>query len=202
MEITVDIANMALAHLGQSAVVQSVAPPDESRAAGLSVQFWPSVVGTLLEAHPWNFATRTAPLALLTETRPGWAHCYAPPSDCARVWRVSGDEGMGCAEPFEIQAGVSGTPPSVICTNTATGFVRYTKTNLVPQTMPAQLRLAASYHLAALLAGALIKGDTGAKAGQAMLQLGRAHAQMAAAYDANQQQDAGPYVPSSIRARA
>ena len=53
--------------------------------AATCVRHFEFVRDSLLEAYPWVFARRSAPLAELTTTLPGWRHTFALPSDCARL---------------------------------------------------------------------------------------------------------------------
>ena len=199
---SVEVCNMALAHLGQAPMVQSVNPPDNSWYAGMCVSLWPLAVDSLLELHPWGFTTRTAELARIVEQRPGWAFCYVPPADSVRLWAVS--SAADCAAPtdWELQAGIPNVTPQIICTNTAQAFARYTINNTVPQIMPPLFKTALSYHLAALLAGPVIKGEAGMNVAKAMLQFAQMHAQRAAASDANQQRTTREHIPGWIKDRA
>lgn len=62
MPSAVTICNLALAHLGDSATVSSIDPPEGSAQAEHCARFYPVALGLLLEAHPWNFATKRSRL--------------------------------------------------------------------------------------------------------------------------------------------
>lgn len=64
----VTICNLALSHLGDTAQVTSIRPPDSSRQAQLCAQFYGPARNALLEMAAWGFATRRAVLARLTPT--------------------------------------------------------------------------------------------------------------------------------------
>ena len=63
----VGICNLALSHLGDTATVTSIKPPDSSKQAQLCARFYWVARDAVLEMHAWNFATRRATLALLQE---------------------------------------------------------------------------------------------------------------------------------------
>ena len=63
-------------------------------------------------------------------------------------------------------------------------------------------RAASRDHLAALLAGPVIKGEAGMNVAKAMLQFAQMHAQRAAASDANQQRTTREHIPGWIKDRA
>jgi len=65
MASIVDICNLALSHLGDSATVSSIDPPEGSAQADLCARFFPIALASLLEAHSWGFATRRVALAPL-----------------------------------------------------------------------------------------------------------------------------------------
>ena len=199
MTPTVDVCNLALAHIGQAATISAVDPPEGSVYAELCAHMYPLAMGVLLEVHPWSFATVTEQLTPLVETRPGWLACYAEPAACLRIWNLS-DTPNG--EPIDYERQAGNPSPVLICTNTAQAFVRYTRASPVPQIMPPLFKTALSYHLAALLAGPVIKGEAGMNVAKAMLQFAQMHAQRAAVSDANQQRTTREHIPGWIKDRA
>ncbi len=201
MTPTVEICNLALSHLGQAAVVESVDPPDESFYAQLCVAFWPAAVDTLLENHAWGWATKTAALSLTTEQRPGWAYCFAAPSDCLRLWTVARDPHCLRQVAYERQAGIVAVTPTVICANEPELYARYTTSELMPQSISPQFKLALSMHLAALLAGPIIKGDQSLAVAKGLLQRAEVYAARAAAADANQQNAPVEHMPEWLGVR-
>lgn len=89
----VTICNLALAHLGDSATVASISPPDRSVQAQLCARFYFPARDALLEMANWGFATRRVALALIQEAVDGssprvypdgspatWRFMYALPS--------------------------------------------------------------------------------------------------------------------------
>lgn len=200
MTPTVDVCNLALSHIGQAATISAVDPPEGSVYAQLCANMYPLAMGALLEFHPWGFATLTEALAPLAETRPGWASVFAEPVACLRIWHLS-EAADGPPVDYERQAGA--VSPTVICTHAATAFARYTRSAPMPQVLPPLFRLALSYWLASMIAGPIIKGDTGDGTAKALLQVALAQAGKAAEADANQGRQTAPaHVPAWIAGRA
>ena len=63
----VTICNLALSHLGDTANVQSIKPPDNSKQAQLCAKFYYVARNSLLEMANWGFATKRAVLALVSD---------------------------------------------------------------------------------------------------------------------------------------
>jgi hypothetical protein len=80
MASPVDICNLALAHLGDTASVSSIDPPDGSAQAQHCARFYPIARNTLLEMATWGFATKRVALAQLTNTWNQWTYAYAMPN--------------------------------------------------------------------------------------------------------------------------
>src|SRR6185312_16246570 len=93
----VTICNLALAHLGDTATVASIKPPDASVQAQLCARFYPVARDALLEMAQWGFATRRVQPAQVTaptvtdadgNTKQTWLYAYAVPSDMVNVQAV------------------------------------------------------------------------------------------------------------------
>lgn len=97
----VTICNLALSHLGDTAVVASIRPPDGSVQAQLCARFYAPARDALLEMAAWGFATRRVKLAELVPeaadamdinadgTLAGpWRHMYALPSGVVNTLAV------------------------------------------------------------------------------------------------------------------
>lgn len=97
----VTICNLALSHLGDTANITSIRPPDNSQQAQLCAQFYDVARNALLEMASWGFATRRVALAELTPTvQDGfyfdssgnvvgpWQYMYAVPSGVINVLAV------------------------------------------------------------------------------------------------------------------
>ena len=89
--VAVDIANLALSYLGDSATVASLDPPEGSAQAQHCARFYPVALSAMLDAHQWNFVTKRVALALIANYNPPdgrWRYAYALPSDVANVISV------------------------------------------------------------------------------------------------------------------
>lgn len=81
MPSAVAICNTALSHIGDSANVTSIDPPDGSAQAGYSKTFYPIALSALLDMASWSFATVRVALATVDNPSSTWAFAYAAPSD-------------------------------------------------------------------------------------------------------------------------
>lgn len=101
----VTICNLALSHLGDTANVQSIAPPDGSVQAQLCARFYPVARNSLLEMANWGFATRRVKLAevknptLDSNGNGPWKYAYALPSDVLNALAV-----VPAGSPDDIEA--------------------------------------------------------------------------------------------------
>ena len=85
----VDIANMALDHIGEGKSIESLDQPDNEEAAKIRRWYDPSRQQTL-EGFDWSFARKRQDLALSDE--PGtleWAFRYQYPIDCVAMRRLT-----------------------------------------------------------------------------------------------------------------
>jgi hypothetical protein len=97
-----DVWNLALTNLDVSQTVQSV--NDDSEAAGACKRYYDFARKRVLEKCHWDFATKSAGLALLLDQStvakqsqivfPGWRYVYARPNDCLRALAVTTQYGM------------------------------------------------------------------------------------------------------------
>lgn len=102
MSSQVDVWNLALAYLDTSQTVQSV--NDTTEAAGACKRWYDYARKKVLEHCWWDFATKSAALALLLDQStlsqqsqlafPGWRYIYARPNDCLRALAVTTQYGM------------------------------------------------------------------------------------------------------------
>lgn len=202
MASALDICNLALSHLGDSANVSSIDPPEGSAQAEHCARFYPIARDSLLEMHNWSFASRRAQLALLAEDiDTAWSYAYAAPAGMVKPVAVVQPGALDTAnsEEYTVESLASGLV--VIYTNTENAVLRYTArvtdtTKYTPLFVDALSWLLASY-----LAGPIIKGDSGVQAGRACFQTFTGQYQRAAGSDANMQKTTSAYTPASIAAR-
>lgn len=209
MASEVDICNLALAHLGDSATVATIDPPEGSAQAEHCAKFYPIARDALLEMHQWGFATRRATLALLENTATSWAYCYAVPNAAVNVIAVlapdAGDDysnspatswvqtypaypltvfGAYTTQPFVLESRDDGA--EVVYTNQADAVMRYT-VRITDTTKFSPLFVEClSWLLASHLAGPVLKGDAGTAAATKAYQVFKSRLQDAVESDANQ----------------
>jgi hypothetical protein len=102
MPSIVQICNTALSHIGDTANVTSIDPPDGSAQAGYCATFFPLALAALIEMHGWGFATvrsQTAPVDNptattwvdsngVTQTGATWCFAYAYPAGAVQMIAV------------------------------------------------------------------------------------------------------------------
>jgi hypothetical protein len=200
----VDVCNLALSHLGNEALVQTITPPDGSAEADYCAKFFPVARDMMLEQFPWNFNTRRASLALISENTSGaWAYTYAVPNLMLKAWAVYLPDEIDDLnnQPFIQETDSNGTP--VIYSNVEDAVLKYgVRVTDTAKFSPLAV-LACSRHLASFLAGPIIKGQTGAKIAEEQLKLAYAATMNAQASDAagNFTDTPRTNVPASIAAR-
>jgi hypothetical protein len=106
----VTICNLALSHLGDTATVASIKPPDSSVQAQLCARFYYIARNSLLEMQQWSFATKRVQPAQLTlptftdedgNTNNGpWAYAYAVPGDMLAALAVIDPDAVDDYEAF------------------------------------------------------------------------------------------------------
>lgn len=199
MSTDVDICNLALSHLGDEATVASINPPEGSAQADHCARFYPMAVSTLLEEHPWNFATRRAQLAQVANPSSTWAYAYQVPNGMVNALAVLdpaaldddlvGNGGPGTAYPpqrFVMESLDDGT--EIVLTNQYQAVLRYTTDTVNAARFTPLFTTALSHLLASMLAGPVIKGDAGRAETKAQMALYDAWLLRAKASDANQRQ--------------
>lgn len=204
MASDIDICNLALGHLGDTANVSSIDPPEGSAQAEHCARFYPIARDALLEVHTWGFATRRISLALLTSGWPEWNYAYAQPADALNILEVmppdatddysqpldqgvfptSSVAGKYVPQPFSCETDSLGR--QVIYTDQVNAVLRYTSNDVDPAKFSPTFTMALSYQLASMLAGPIIKGDAGAAAAKDCLQKAQLWLSKATASDANQ----------------
>jgi len=198
MASEVDICNLALAHIGNKAIILSLT--EGSAEADHCKRFYPIARDTVLEMHRWNFATKRADLAALTETVPAWQYAYAVPSDSIKNISVLKPESTDDedTQPYTIEALDDGS--GVIYTNVEQAVLIYTR-RVTDTTKFTQLAVnAISRLLAAYIAGPITKDPDVVKQQYAAFNTENGWAK---ASDSNMKQDDSynNFVPAGIAAR-
>jgi hypothetical protein len=161
----VDLANLALSHLGDDATVSQLDPPEGSVQAEHCARFLPIVRGILLELHPWKFATRRVIPALRADlANSAWGYVYQEPNGMIRVLSVLPEgytrDSDGGAVAFDCESDDEGN--GLILTNTPNATVRGIFSVVDPVRFSPLFTDALSWLLASYIAGPLLKGETGA----------------------------------------
>lgn len=218
------ICNIALAHIGDTATVSSINPPEGSAQAEHCARFYPIARDSLLEMHSWSFTTRRVTLPLLSVTIPSWKYVYQMPNDVINVISVippdSNDDysnnmsypsqygynpeiipAAGSYVPQNYHIETLDTGIQVLCTNQENAVMRYTaKVTDASQFSPLFVT-SLTWLLASMLAGPIIKGDMGAAEGKRCYQMFQAHYIEATQSDAVQRQIKPMHVVSWMAGR-
>lgn len=204
MASEVGICNLALSHLGDRATVSSLDPPEGSAQAEHCARFYPQARDTILEMHAWGFATKRVALAdisLVALVPSPWTYAYRVPADSLRVISVLEPEASNDAEsqPFEMELGADGS--TVLYSNVEDAVCRYTARVTDPNKFSPLFVDALSWLLSSMLAGPVLKGQTGMNAAQTCYQKYLQAFFLAARSDANQRKNEPPHTAPWISAR-
>lgn len=202
----IDICNLALSRLGDRATVASIDPPEGSAQADHCARFYPIARDVALEAHAWGFNTvRLTQAAVLVNPQPGWLYAYAKPDDCIKVLKVIPsiyvDEWWLCDSAAYTRELEELTGQEIILTDVAEATIVYQRTIEDTNIFPPQFVSALAWLLASYLAGPVIKGDAGRKAGQTCYNAWMTEMRQAASLDANQSKKRRNHIPDAMRAR-
>lgn len=117
MTTKTDLANYALAHLGEPEIADISGTDQVSR---LCNRFMDQAIDETLRAHRWNCATKRATLSQLAAApEHGLDHQYQLPGDFLRLLEVNGEAWEGSDEFFEVETG------KVLVTDADEAEVRY-----------------------------------------------------------------------------
>lgn len=224
MASEVDICNLALAHLGDTATVASINPPEGSAQAEHCSRFYPIARDTLLEMHNWNFASRRIEPAQLESTWPEYKYAYQVPSDIINMVSVLPPDaqddystrwaptdapwtnyspvvaaGRYVPQPYTMEVLADGT--QIIYTNQTQAVIRYTQRVTDPTKFSPLFTLTLSWHLASMLAGPVIKGDMGQAEGKRCAAVMASFLSQAEASDANQRNMKPEHIVSWVSGR-
>ena len=196
MAAEVDICNLALAHLGDTATLSSINPPEGSAQADHCHRFYPVARDSLLEMHYWNFSMRRITLAPTTANWTMWTQAYLLPSDAINVIAVLPPDvaddysvkfvptdapvyahnyspmvqtGRYVPQPFSLETQPDGT--QVLYTNQENAVLRYTAYVEDTTLFSPLYTMTLSWYLASMLAGPIIKGEAGSAEAKRCLQM-------------------------------
>lgn len=207
MASEIDISNLALGHLGDTASVASLDPPEGSAQAEHCARFYPIARDSLLELHDWKFATRRTTLAELTSHTAAWGYAYAKPADCIRVIGIhdltaTDDQiaaGVQVGQAFTVE--INDSEAEVILTDQEDATAWYVARTTDTTKFSPLFTLSLSHQLAAMLAGPVLKGDAGAAEGKRQAALAKFYLDKAIASDARQRKVVPEHTPGWISGR-
>lgn len=209
----VDICNLALANLGDTAEISSLS--ESSTQAQLCKRFYPIARDALLEMSAWGFSTRRALLAEVANLSTQWMHTYSLPPGVLNVLAVLPSDAPGdievnytgtmdCPWPSQWPAGYVPAPGavvytpqpytleidakgnSVLLTNQPNALLRYTAKVTDTTKFSPLFTMALGWLLSSHLAGPILKGDAGAAETKRCLQVFQNIEAQAEVSDANQ----------------
>ena len=207
MATEVDICNIALSLLGDTATVAGINPPEGSAQAEHRARFYPVARDCVLELYNWSFATRRISLTRLDVTNSQWAFVYAMPPMAQDILAILPPDAnndynassasfpniAGCLytavsapQPFHLESLADGT--QVICTDQEGAICRYQAHVTDPSLFSSLFILCVSWYLASLLAGPVIKGDMGRAEAKRCLEMFKINLGAATINDAVQRQ--------------
>lgn len=160
MATKVDICNLALSVLGDTATVSSIDPPEGSAQADHCARFYGQTVNEVLSQHNWSFALKRARLSNLVAAVEGddSARQYALPSDCLRVVRLYSAK-LGdkyCQYDSEMFFG-----QRVIVTDVEEPWIIYVSSQVDEMAFPPLFTTCVVHRLASWLAGPLVTSSSG-----------------------------------------
>lgn len=172
MASAIDICNQALSHLGDSATVASIDPPEGSAQAEHCARFYPMALAALLELHQWAFATRRAVLAEVANPSTSWVYAYAFPANTVNLISVLAPDALDdyssdAYTPQDFSPEIDALGNDIILTNQANAVLRYTELVSDTSKFSPLFIECLGWLLASKLAGPVLKGETGMAAAQA-----------------------------------
>lgn len=182
MASQVDVCNLALSNLGDSATVASIDPPEGSAQAEHCARFYPIALATLLESHDWSFTLRRAALTEVTNPSTTWAYAYAFPSAMVRpvavldpnasddysMSAINGQGGLYAPQDYATETDSDGN--NILLTNQASAVLRYTVSVTDTAKFPPLFVESLVCLLESKLAGPVLKGEAGRSASKSALQ--------------------------------
>lgn len=184
MASEIDISNLALSHLGDTANISDF--NEGSPNADHCKRFYPIARDKVLEMHPWSFIMRRIAMTELTNKPPStWAYAYALPADISRAYAVlptgACDE---YEQPYILETQADGT--RILLTNQQSAILRYAVKITDPTKFSGLFVSTLAWLLSSYLAGPVIKGQEGVKAGRDAYQTFVGEFALATAADAKQ----------------
>lgn len=210
MPSVVNLCNMALSHIGASAQVASISPPDGSVEAGYCATFYDMARTEMLEPGNWAFSLKRVALAEVNNASQAWAYAYALPSDCLRPLRILAPSfgitvfnqdsyALQTDDRSSVDFEIEG---QTLYTNALDAVLLYVRDVTDSGRFPASFTSALSYLLASYLAGPVLKGSEGVQVGDGMRQRAMSIIGISAEASANASSATYASAPNLVAVRA
>lgn len=177
----VALCNLALSYIGNKATVTSIDPPDGSVEAARCADFFDLALRAVLRMHPWTFATEKTALVLVNtddavNDDSAYAYRYELPPDCVHPIAVVHAEaandamvaGVKVPADFVVKRSTADKAQRLY-TNQEDAYLRYVAYESDSSQWDPLFKIVFTWHLASMLAGALIKSQEGDQAAQRCL---------------------------------
>jgi len=168
MSTAIEICNLALASLGDEAMVTSLALPYQSAQAMYCAQFYPIALNDVLDCHNWAFNKKTAVMIATSNTDSRWLYCYTLPVDFNRVVEIYDASAANYLvtnrEKWAFEISTNNAGVLVLYTNLSGAELEYQGLLTDPTKLSIAARNCVVWMLSSYLAGPMLKGDVGVKA--------------------------------------
>lgn len=160
-----EICNQALDHIGDSALISSLA--DGTIQSQALNRHYDTALDSLLEESDWSFARRSQALALIAGEDPTvysrFNLAYAYPSDCLVAIRIYNEGSISSVDKIEFQLYTPSAKNAIyILTDQEDAFLEFTAAvDDFTVLKSAMFQRALSHTLASMVAVPLIKGEKG-----------------------------------------
>ena len=206
MATAVTICNLALSHIGDSATISSIDPPDGTAQAEACSRLYPLALSTALDMHNWAFATRRVDLPKMAEgsvEKGPWRNAFALPSDCKRLidLRETGMDAFVFHPPKAEWEVVGDSTGLIVLTNCESVTARYVCSDPKPSQFTGLFTDALAWLLGSYLAGETIRGDSASQYVTNCMKMYQTLLLTAQRQDARQTERKPRHVPSWIARR-
>lgn len=154
MATSVDICNLALGMLGDSARVTSISPADGSPNAAHCARWYPIALRKILEEHDWSFAIRRARGSSIDDLDASLyerKYAYLLPADCVRLLRVSDAGRISYPCEYDVELYKTNSDSRAVFTDAENAVLTYVSYCDAPSVFPSSFTQALVILLAAYL---------------------------------------------------
>ena len=162
-----DVINLALSHLGQTAITQTQLNDNSTVGTEAALRVWELALRETLRSSNWSFAKVKVALTLVESTTydpANYTYAYEYPTNCVAIRKVnvqtSIDEAI--SEEYEIEYDTTNEAKRIV-TDVEDAYIEYTYYISDTDLWDSAFIVSFSYYLAALLAKPLNGDDAQAK---------------------------------------